>query len=268
MAFLSLRTAGRVLGRLFPAAAAGLARRLATRPMRRPERGTPPGAEPITFRFGLAGLRWGTHGPRILALHGWEGRASQFRGLGERLAARGYQLIAIDAPGHGRSAGFEANPIVFADALVEAASELGPLHAVVGHSMGGAAALLAQSRGLHVARSVTIAAPAGLPDVLKRMSRAFGLPARAAQNFLAQMQRHAGEPVEDIDVATLGGALHGVTLVVHDRGDTVIPFADGERIARALQGELVATDGLGHRNVLREASVLDRIAIFLAPQLT
>ena len=268
MAFLSLRTAGRVLGRLSPAFAARLARRLATRPMRGPDRAVPPGAEPITFRFGLAGLRWGTHGPRILALHGWEGRASQFRGLGERLAARGYQLIAIDAPGHGRSAGAEANPIVFADALVEAASELGPLHAVVGHSMGGAAALLAQSRGLHVTRSVTIAAPAGLPDVLVRLSRGFGLPARAAQKFIAQMQRHAGEPVAGIDIATLGGGVHGATLVIHDRGDTVIPFADGERIARTLQGELVATDGLGHRNVLREASVLDRIAIFLAPQLT
>ena len=40
------------------------------------------------------------------------------------------------------------------------------------------------------------------------------------------------------------------------------------RIARTLQGELVETHGLGHKNVLREASVLDRIAIFLAPRLT
>lgn len=268
MAILSLRTAGRVLGRIYPAFAARLARRLATRPARSPQRATPPGAEPVTFRFGLAGLRWGDRGPRILAVHGWEGRASQFRGLGERLAERGYQLIAIDAPAHGRSAGAEANPIVFADALVEAAAELGPLHAVVGHSMGGAAALLAQARGLRVARSVAIAAPAALSDVLKRLSRGFGLPARAARHFFAQMQRHAGEPVEGIDIATLGGGVHGATLVVHDRDDPVIPFADGERIARALQGELMETRGLGHRDVLREASVLDRIAIFLAPRLT
>jgi pimeloyl-ACP methyl ester carboxylesterase len=267
MALLSLRTAGSVLGRISPVLAARLARRLATRPVRAPQRAAPPGAEPITFRFGLAGLRWGDRGPRILAVHGWEGRASQFRGLGERLAARGYQLIAIDAPAHGRSAGAEANPIVFADALVEAAAELGPLHAVVGHSMGGAAALLAQARGLRVARSVAIAAPAALSDVLKRLSRGFGLPARAARHFFAQMQRHAGEPVETIDVTALEG-VHGATLVVHDRDDPVIPFADGERIARTLQGELVETRGLGHRDVLREPSVLDRIAIFLAPRLT
>lgn len=267
MATLSPRLLVRLLARPFPEFTARLMRRFATRPTRARPKAAPPGAEPVTFRFGLAGLRWGDRGPRILAVHGWEGRASQFRGLGERLAARGYQLIAIDAPAHGRSAGAEANPIVFADALVEAAAEIGPLHAVVGHSMGGAAALLAQSRGLRVARSVAIAAPAALSDVLKRMSRHVGLPARAAKRFFAQMQRHAGEPVEGIDVTALA-AVHGAALVVHDRDDLVIPFADGERIARTLQAELVETHGLGHKGVLRADAVLDRIAIFLAPRLT
>ncbi|WP_146909018.1 hypothetical protein [Arenimonas daejeonensis] len=77
-----LRTLGRLLGGLFPGLAATLARRLATRPLHRSRRPDPAGAEPVTFRFGLAGLRWGSQGPRVLALHGWEGRAAQFRGLG------------------------------------------------------------------------------------------------------------------------------------------------------------------------------------------
>lgn len=262
----TLQTLGRLLGSLMPSAAARLARRLATRPARGPSRPVPPGAEAITFRFGLAGLRWGDRGPRVLALHGWEGRAAQFRGLGERLAARGYQLIALDAPAHGRSPGKEANPLVFADAAVEAASELGPLHAVVGHSMGGAALLLAQSRGLQAGRSVAIAAPAALPDVLRRLSRAFGLPLRASRAFIAQMERHAGEPAAALDVERLVAAVRGPLLLVHDRDDAVVPFGDGERIALATGGELVATRGLGHRQVLREAGVLDRITLFLAPR--
>lgn len=267
MSFNSIQTLGRILGSLLPNLAARIARRLSTRPAAAPARAVPPGAEPVTFRFGLAGLRWGDHGPRILALHGWEGRASQFRGLGERLAARGYQLIALDAPAHGRSPGREANPVVFADAAVEAASELGPLHAVIGHSMGGAAVLLAQTRGLRAGRSVAIAAPAGLTDVLRRLARTFGLPLRASRAFFAQMERHAGEPAATIDVASLGAQLRGPLLLVHDRDDAVVPFCDGERIAAATGGELVATHGLGHRDVLREAHVLDRITLFLAPRL-
>jgi pimeloyl-ACP methyl ester carboxylesterase len=264
---LWLRRVGHVLGLLLPESAARLARRLATRPVRAGTRALPPGAEAVTFRFGLAGLRWGHSGPRVLALHGWEGRASQFRGLGERLAARGYQLIAIDAPAHGRSPGSEANPVVFADAAVEAASELGPLHAVVGHSMGGAAVLLAQARGLRATRSVAIAAPAALPDVLRRLSRAFGLPLRASRAFIAQMERHAGEPAAQLDVEKVSSLIRGPLLLVHDRDDAVVPFADGERIAAATGAELVETRGLGHRDLLRADAVLDRITSFLAPRL-
>lgn len=258
-----LRVLGRLLGGLFPSLAATLARRLATRPLHRSRRPDPVGAEPVTFRFGLAGLRWGSHGPLILALHGWEGRAAQFRGLGERLAARGYQLIALDAPAHGRSPGAEADPIVFADALQEVAAELGPLHAVVGHSMGGASALYALSRGLDSGRSVAIAAPAGLAGVLARMSQALGLPEEARRRFFAKMESRTGLAPEALDIDRLAAGLAQPLLVVHDHDDAVIPFADALRITRATRAELHETRGLGHREVLRDARVLDRIVGFL-----
>lgn len=258
-----LRSLGRLLGGLFPGLAATLARRLATRPLHRSRRPDPAGAEPVTFRFGLAGLRWGSQGPRILALHGWEGRAAQFRGLGERLAARGYQLIALDAPAHGRSPGAEADPVVFADALQEVAAELGPLHAVVGHSMGGASALYALSRGLDSGRSVAIAAPAGLVGVLSRMSQALGLPEEARRRFFAKMESRTGLAPEALDIDCFAVDLDQPLLVVHDHDDAVIPFADALRISRATRAELHETRGLGHREVLRDAQVLDRIVGFL-----
>jgi pimeloyl-ACP methyl ester carboxylesterase len=268
MALVHWSAVGRIVGAVFPQLAARIARRLSTHPRRAAPRGVPPGAEAITFRFGLAGLRWGTGGPQILALHGWEGRATQFRGLGERLAARGYRLIALDAPAHGRSPGDVANPLIFVDALQEVAAELGPLHAVVGHSMGGAAALLAQTRGMRAARSVVISAPAALTDMLRRMARYLGLPERATRAFIAEMERFAGEPAAMIDVDRFPQFRLRPLLVVHDRHDAVVPFADGERIAAVGHGELVETHGIGHRDMLRDAGVLDRVALFLAPRMS
>lgn len=253
----------RLLSWISPSLAARFARRVATRPLMRSRRPEPDGAEPVTFRFGLAGLRWGTSGPRILALHGWEGRAAQFRRLGERLALRGYQLIALDAPAHGRSPGLDADPVVFADALQEAAAELGPLHAVVGHSMGGASAMYALSRGLPSLRSVSIAAPAGLAGVLSRMSRHLRLTETGRRRFFALMQSRTGLAPEALDIDQLAADIGQPMLVVHDRDDPVIPFGDAERIARATQAELFATRGLGHREVLRDDAVLERIVGFL-----
>lgn len=259
----ALRAVGRLVGRPLPGLAASLARYLAVTPFNRSRRPEPTGAEPVTFRFGLAGLRWGQHGPRVLALHGWEGRAAQFRGLGERLAASGFQLIAMDAPAHGRSPGSQADPVVFADALQEVAAELGPLHAVVGHSMGGASALYALSRGLDSARSVAIAAPAGLAGVLTRMSGALGLPEEARRRFFDKMEARTGLAPEALDIDRLAQRLDQPLLVVHDHDDAVIPFDDALRITRATRAELLETRGLGHRNVLRDEQVLERIAGFI-----
>lgn len=259
-----LRLTGRLLDAVSPAAAAALARHFATRPMARSRRPDPVDAQPLTFRFGLAGLRWGQAGPVVLALHGWEGRAAQFQPLASRLVPLGFQVVALDAPAHGRSPGREADPVVFADALQEAAAELGEVHALVGHSMGGASVLYALSRGLGSARRVAIAAPAGLAGVLARMSRFLGLREPARRRFFEAMTRHTGVAPEQLDIDRLAPSLPpGELLVVHDVDDPVIPFADAERIAGATRAQLLATRGLGHRAVLKDAEVLDRIAGFL-----
>ena len=55
------------------------------------------------------------------------------------------------------------------------------------------------------------------------------------------------------------------TLVVHDRGDRINRFADGQAYAHAIRGaRLLATEGLGHRKILKDAQVLGNVAIFIA----
>eukprot|EP01041_Mallomonas_annulata_P035493 gene35493-58458_t len=50
------------------------------------------------------------------------------------------------------------------------------------------------------------------------------------------------------------------TLVVHDRGDRINPFADGTAFAEAIPGaQLLATDGLGHTRLLRDALVAQAV---------
>lgn len=259
----SLRTANQILGSLFPAAVAEWARRRAMRPQRTRDRPDPPEAEALTFRFGLSGLRWGETGPRVLALHGWQGRASQFRHLAADLVPAGFQLIAVDGPAHGRSPGREANPSMMADALLEVAVETGPLHAVIGHSMGGAAALYAAAQGLPAERAVVLGAPAAVSDVLRRISRGLGLPAPAERVFHRAMERRNGVPNEMLDIERLASSLSQSVLVVHDREDRAVPFADGQRIAEATGGSMLATQGLGHLGVLRDAMVAQRIRRYL-----
>ena len=52
---------------------------------------------------------------------------------------------------------------------------------------------------------------------------------------------------------------------MHDVGDRIVPFTDGETIAHAAPpGTLVSTHGLGHHRVLRAPEVLDAVVPFVA----
>ncbi len=111
----------------------------------------------------IAGLQAGTPGaPRVLALHGWLDNAASFLPLAPFLD--GIELVAIDMPGHGRSAHLPAGAdYSFAGALanlLDVADALGwDRFALLGHSMGGAiGSLLAAACPERVTRLLAIEA--------------------------------------------------------------------------------------------------------------
>lgn len=264
----AIRLTHRVLGTLAPSASARLARRLLMTPRRHAprdwEREALASAQPLTFRFGLAGLRWGTHGPIVLMMHGWEGRPSQFARFVPPLLAAGRQVVAVAAPAHDRSPGHEAHPVAFTEALLEAAAELRDVEAVVGHSMGGAAALLALHRGLPAQRAVALGSPSAMTHVLHGFSRAIGLTPRARERFMRIVDRHVGVPAEALDVAHIAPHLPQSALLVHDREDDAVPFSESERTLAAWpRARLLETRGLGHRRVLTDPDVVSQVVGFL-----
>jgi pimeloyl-ACP methyl ester carboxylesterase len=258
-----------ILGRIAPTMTAHRARELFLTPRRAPERPWEAAVESSgtrsTLTDGTSVLRFGGSGRRVLMLHGWEGRATQFGPLASLLVPLGYELLALDAPAHGRSPGTQANLLQFAGALLSAQEEFGPFHAVVGHSMGGGAATLALARGLRAERAVLLGAPASIAGVLARFGQHVGLPSAAQARFVAAIETHVGVAVDEVQVDAVATRLTQPALVVHDRDDREVPFEDGVAIARAWRGaNFLVTEGLGHRRVLRDESVLGAIARFVA----
>src|SRR5262249_43173476 len=107
----------------------------------------------------IAAGRWG-HGPTVLLVHGWEGRGAQLGAFVEPLVRAGLSVVAFDAPGHGDTSGSRLYLTDLADCVVDVARAVGPLHAIVAHSLGAAAVLLARQRG--AAGATPDAAPAAL----------------------------------------------------------------------------------------------------------
>jgi len=260
----------RWLGCLAPQASGRLARRLVMWPQ-------PAGPQPwehtalaqaehVTFRFGQRALRWGRSGPVVLAMHGWEGRPSQFAALLPGLLAAGRQVIALYAPAHEPGAAGDANVLLFQRALLEAASELRGVESVLGHSMGGAAALMAVHEGLSAERVAIVATPSALAQAMDRSARSLALPPRAHRAFRRLVDQRLGCPAHDVDVASVVDGLDVPALLVHDMDDKVVPFTDAIRLVAALPGaRLHATRGLRHGRVLTDAGAVQAMLQFLVP---
>jgi pimeloyl-ACP methyl ester carboxylesterase len=211
--------------------------------------------------------RWGAGQPVIL-LHGWGGNASQMAPFVAPLLARGYSPVAFDAPGHGESDGATSSLPQFASALTRVAAGLGPVRAIVTHSMGGAAASLAIAQGgLHLARAAFVGPPADARHWLAQFGQAMELDAATLGIVRARIEERLGVPFDRLHAGSLGPDVRVPLLVVHDRGDKEVPFAAGELVARtAVNAKLVATEGLGHRRILRDEKVIDAVADWVAGQ--
>jgi len=260
-----------VLGRIAPGLAARAAAELLTRPRGRnapqPWELEPPAIEPRELQLdgGLWAMAWGEGGPTVLAQHGWRGRPGQFGRMAAALVARGYRFVALDAPGHGRSSGKRATPRLLADSILTAASSLPPVHAVIGHSLGGAGAAISIELGLATRRLVMMGSPSRPSRFIADYAQKMGLSGAARAELLRWFDAHAGRPAAQLDPVSLRLPEGLEVLVVHDRHDDVVPVSEAMLLERAWPAaRFLYTTGLGHRELLADPGVIDTIAEFVS----
>ena len=276
-ALTALRSFNSTLG----ATAPGLSARVAERLFTSPRRHTPPLREQEAERAGqrsrlrgaegeLSVIRWGVGRgrPRILAMHGWEGRATQWGPLALAAVRAGFEVVAPDAPGHGHSYGRRASAKDFVEAMLLADAEFGPFTAVLGHSIGAASTGLALHRGLRAERAVLISGPARVARVLRDFAGMIGLSASAEDAFMARIQRRTGIAPADFDIAALARGFSQPALIVHSRDDREVEFGEAEALAAGWsRASLLELDGLGHRRILRDPELIESMLGFAASPL-
>jgi hypothetical protein len=254
-----------------------LAGRAAARLFMTPPRSPPPRAEEealrraerFTVRAGgarLRGFRLGS-GPAVLLVHGWGGRGGQLAPLAPPLLAAGASVVGFDGPAHGASGGgFASLP-----RLAEAATAIARVfhaRAAIGHSFGAAALGLALARGLDLDAVALVGAPRSPALFFERFCEEMRLGAGTRAAFQRRVEARVGVRMAELEAERVVSGLETPALVVHDRGDLEVPFDDGVAISRAWPGSrLRATDGLGHRRILRDAGVAAEIGAFLVARL-
>ena len=252
-----LRT-GLVLGaRLAPRYTADWAARLFATPSpsarAMPEDGTARQGRLEVLGETVATYVWGDPGaqPYVLLAHGWSSHGLCFRPWVDALCAQGYAVVTFDQPGHGRSTGVYCSLPEFVATIRAVGAAYGQAALAVGHSLGGAALVLAQDEHWQARRMVLVAPAADLAGAVGRHLRRLWLGESLRPAFYDGLLRRTGQKIEALDIHRRLPTLGQPALIVHDLDDKEIPWSEGEHYAHCWPGaRLLTTQGLGHRRLL------------------
>jgi pimeloyl-ACP methyl ester carboxylesterase len=225
----------------------------------------------VSWQHGIVrGRSWGV-GPVVYLVHGWGGAGHQFAALVEPLRRAGYTVVAFDAPSHGSSDPGEWGPtsttgVEFGKALDAVFMKFGRGEAVVAHSMGGLATLLAMNHGWFGANRLVFVAPmAGYAEAMDVFQSMLGFGPRIRRRVDVRTWRRVGLNDDEFDVRNLWSSLdeQPPVIIIQDDTDPQAPYAESRALAEDLGAEFMTTTGLGHNRVLADGTVARRIVDFL-----
>ena len=209
--------------------------------------------------------------PTVLLSHGWAGRTSQFFTFIDPLLDAGYRVVGADIPAHGDSSGKRTNMIEATQVLSIIAKEFGPLAAIIGHSFGTGTILLGLDQfGIKSQKIVLIGAYSHVSFIIDLFSDVFDL----SQASRKAMQQAGSEKFADTygikwdweSIAPVNTikSYQGELLLIHDNNDNEVPLTEVEELHQAKAGaENMLTSGLGHRRILRNQDVVNRVLAFI-----
>ncbi len=210
---------------------------------------------------------WGKGNNVVLVVHGWGGRATQFRRFVKPLVAAGYRVVGFDGPAHGKSEGNKTNLVEFEQALRKIYEDVGKPVAIIAHSFGGSAALFAGMNGLPINKLINIASPTMGDEIINTYLRAINGSRTTSDFFKAYILKTYNKPFEEFT------SMHFIKylplkinlLLVHDEDDKEVSINQPKALINVYpEAQLYITKGLGHTRILKNDAVIQYCVTYIA----
>ncbi|WP_291145792.1 alpha/beta hydrolase [Flavobacterium sp. UBA7680] len=211
----------------------------------------------VTYQYGQSERK-------VLLVHGWSGRGTQLFKIADELLQNGFSTISFDAPAHGKSEGKTTIMSEFIASILEIEKEFGPFEFAIGHSLGGMSALNAIKDGLQVNKAVIIGSGDIVQDILDDFTFKLKLKKEFSDRLRLFFEDKYQLKMDDFSAYKAAQKIEIPVLVIHDNDDPEVPVKAGIHIHENLQnGALFLTDGLGHRKILGNQTVIKKTLEFI-----
>ena len=204
---------------------------------------------------------------KILLLHGFSSTCQHFAGFVTPLVKKGYEVLAFDAPAHGSSEGSSVNAVEYAQMIKKINDLYGPISGYIAHSFGGISVILALEEMNHDAETrVVLLAPA--TETSTAIDSAFEM--LQIKNFTLRkaiddvILEKSGRPSAWYSIRRAIKTIKASILWIHDTDDNITPYGDALKVKNDSPENVlfIATSGLGHRRIYRDAEVLEQVISF------
>lgn len=208
---------------------------------------------------------YGKSNKKILLVHGWSGRGTQLVKIADELLKMGYMTISFDAPAHGKSKGNSSIMIEFIASILEIEKQYGPFEFAIGHSLGGMSVLNAIKQNLQIKKAVII----GSGDIIQDIIDDFICKLQLKPEFGIKLRNHFeakfGGKMDDYSAYKAAEKTEVPVLIIHDKDDDDVSVKAAYNIQKHLkQSEIMITEGLGHRKILGDEAVIQKIKEFIS----
>ena len=208
--------------------------------------------------------QYGIFEKRVLLVHGWSGRGTQLFKIADELIKNGYSTVSFDAPAHGKSPGNKTLLPEFVASILELDKQYGPFEFAIGHSLGSMSILKAITEGLKVKKAVIIGSGDIIQDIIDSFLEKLKLSKKVGELMKIYFEKKSGTAMESLSSYISAQQVTVPVLILHDEKDLDINISCAHNIHKHLKGsELVTTENLGHRKILGDKKVLEKIIHYL-----
>jgi pimeloyl-ACP methyl ester carboxylesterase len=232
-------------------------------------------AEKINFHFEgykIQGYQWNhPSDKKLLILHGFESSVINFDRYIKPLLKAGFEVLAFDAPAHGRSSGKRINALLYKDFILHIQKEYGPIENFIAHSFGGLALSLAnEEMKLNADSKIVFIAPAAeTTTAINTFFKFLRLDKQVRKLFDAIITKMSGGyPPEWFSIKRMAKNIKAQVLWLQDRDDQMTPLSDVEPIINESYPNFrfIISEGLGHRRIYRDNNSYRSIIRFFVPE--
>ncbi len=201
---------------------------------------------------------------KVLLVHGWAGRGTQLYEIADKLLENRMMVISFDAPAHGLSSGKTTSFPEFLDTIEFLGEKYGPFEAVIGHSFGGITAMAALAENTFAKKLIVIGIDCSINDVIDNFVKKLQLKQPVATKIKKHLVTIFKTSITSVSPCETAKKISIPTLLLHDTQDTDVDVSNAYKIRQNLaNGELLVTNGLGHRRILRDPKIIRRIIDFI-----